>query len=67
MNEIGRLISLIELVFIDRLSGSEWPLLAESGPSKFPKFIHPNDRFREKRTLASADQLYALYRKPLAN
>jgi len=50
MNEIGRLNSLIELVFIDRLSGSEWPLLAESSRSICLFSSVLNDRFREKQT-----------------
>jgi hypothetical protein len=38
------------------LTYSEWPLLAESGPSN-SLFIHDlNDRYREKRTLAVGRQ-----------
>jgi len=33
----------------------ERPLLAESGPSKSPKFAHPNVRFREKRTFGGSE------------
>ncbi len=28
----------------------EWPLVAESGPSKSTDFAYLNDRFREKQT-----------------